>query len=180
MMHPAIAFLRLLDPSPDASFNIETYTDVAKGGAKARPDPLGRRYPNLSIEQVTAEVPELEAINARGAGVFVAVNQCQGQRSKKTVIRIRGVHAEFDGVTDDKLAAIRLRLPPTIEVRSSSASNCHFYWLLKEEENMPPDLAEAINQGLVELGADPAATDISRLLRLPGFRHMKRWNGGAQ
>jgi len=179
-MHPAIEFLHNLDPSSDASFNLETYTDLPKGEAKPRPDPLVRRHPNLSIEQVTAEIPELEAINARGAGVFVAVNQCQGQRSKAAVVRIRGVHADFDGVPEEQLAAIRQRLQPTIEVQSSSAENYHFYWLLKEGESLPSDMAEAINRGLVELGADPAATDISRLLRLPGFRHMKQRTGGVK
>ena len=172
-MHPAIAFLHNLDPSSDASFNVETYTDVPKGEAKPRPDPLVRRHPNLSIEQVTAEIPELEAINVSGAGVFVAVNQCRGQRSKAAVVRIRGVHADFDGVPEEQLAAIRLRLQPTIEVRSSGDENYHFYWLLEAGEVMSEDMAESINRGLVELGADPAATDISRLLRLPGFRHMK-------
>jgi hypothetical protein len=178
-MHPAIVFLHYLDPSSDASFNVETYTDVPKGEAKPRPDPLVRRHPNLSIEQVAAEIPELEAINARGAGVFVAVNQCQGQRSKAAVVRIRGVHADFDGVQEEQLAAIRQRLQPTIEVQSSSAENCHFYWLLDEGEEVSPEWAESINRGLVELGADRAAIDVSRLLRLPGFRHMKRREGRA-
>jgi hypothetical protein len=34
-----------------------------------------------------------------------------------------------------------------------------------------------INRGLVALGADRAATDFSRQLRLPGFRHMKYRDG---
>jgi len=38
--HPALEFLRQLDPSPAASFNIEHYTDVPKGTAKPKPDPL--------------------------------------------------------------------------------------------------------------------------------------------
>jgi hypothetical protein len=32
MAHPAIAFLRILDPNPSARFGIETYTDVPRGG----------------------------------------------------------------------------------------------------------------------------------------------------
>jgi len=35
------------------------------------------------------------------------------------------------------------------------------------------DTIENINRSLVKLGADPAAIDVSRLLRLPGFKHMK-------
>ncbi|NQV94447.1 MAG: hypothetical protein HQ482_04845 [Sphingomonadales bacterium] len=62
-------------------------------------------------------------------------------------------------------------------MQSSGPGNCHFYWLLVDGEEMAVELAEAINRGLTELGADPAATDVSRLLRLPGFRHMKYRDG---
>jgi hypothetical protein len=179
-MSPVLEFLALLDPSPDASFNIEAFTDLAKGAARPKPDPLARRYPNLSLDEVASKIPDLEAINARGAAIFVAVNQCQGQRNKGSVVRVRGVHADFDGAPEETLSEIRRRLPPTIEVQSSQAGNYHFYWLLKEGEQMSPNMAEAINRGLAKLGADPAATDVSRLLRLPGFRHMKQWAGEAQ
>jgi hypothetical protein len=176
-MHPAIDFLRQLDPSPDATFNIETFTDLPKGAAKARPDPQCRRHANLTLAEVAALIPELEGLNAQGAAIYHAVNQCEGQRSKNTVVRIRGVHADFDGVSEAQLAAIRERLMPTIEVQSSGPGNRHLYWLLQPGEEMSADLAEAINRGLAELGADPAASDISRLLRLPGFRNMKYRDG---
>jgi hypothetical protein len=171
--HPALEFLHVLDPSPNATFNIETFTDVPKGAQKPKPDQLCRRYANQSLYMVAGIIPELEELNNQGAAVYVAVNQHEGQRSKKAVTRIRGVHADFDGVPSEKLEAVRALLQPTIEVQSSTPDRWHFYWLLMESETLSIDLAEAINRGLVELGADPAATDISRLLRLPGFRHMK-------
>jgi hypothetical protein len=179
MTHPAIKFLYRLDPSPDAAFNIETFTDLPKGAAKPKPDPLCTRRANLSLTKVAEIIPELEDLNAAGAAIYVAVNQCEGQRSKEAVSRIRGVHADFDGVPLEALSAVRDRLQPTIEVQTSIPGNCHFYWLLADGEEMIPELAESINRGLVELGADPAATDISRLLRLPGFRHMKYREGRA-
>ena len=129
------------------------------------------------MAEVEQLVPELEKLNTSGAAIYVAVNECQGHRSKAAVSRIRGVHADFDGVPEATLAAVRERLPPTIEVKSSTTDRRHFYWLLQEGEVMSAELAETINRGLVELGADPAATDISRLLRLPGFRHMKYRQG---
>jgi hypothetical protein len=177
--HPALRFLHQLDPSPDAAFNIETFTDLPKGAAKPKPDPLCTRRANLPLARVSEIIPELEGLNAAGAAVYVTVNQCEGQRSKEAVSRIRGVHADFDGVSIETLSAVRERLQPTIEVQSSTPGNCHFYWLLTDGEEMTPELAESINRGLVELGADPAATDVSRLLRLPGFRHMKHREGRA-
>jgi hypothetical protein len=168
-----------LDPSAGATFNIETFTDLRKGTPKPRPDPLCTRHANLSLAMVEEIVPELEALNMAGAAIYVAVNQCEGQRSKEAVSRIRGVHADFDGVDDTVLSSVREHLEPTIEVQSSNPGNCHFYWLLKDGEVMSADLAESINRGLVQLGADPAATDVSRLLRLPGFRNMKYREGRA-
>lgn len=178
-MHPTLEFLSLLDPAPSATFNIETFTDLPKGAEKPKPDPLCVRYANLSLASVSDILPRLEELNNSGAAVYVAVNQCDGHRSKATISRIRGVHADFDGVSADALSAVRMRLKPTIEVQSSLHGNCHFYWLLDEGEDVSPDWAESINRGLVELGADRAAVDVSRLLRLPGFRHMKHREGRA-
>lgn len=176
-MHAAIEFLRHLDPTPAATFNIETFTDVPKGIPRPKPDPLCRRYANLPLVSVVSIIGDLESLNAAGAAVYVAVNQCTGDRSKDNVTRIRGVHADFDGVPSCTLEAVRERLRPTIEVQSSTPDRCHFYWLLEDDEVMCAELAEQINRGLVQLGADRAATDVSRLLRLPGFRHMKYREG---
>jgi hypothetical protein len=176
-MHPALEFLFLLDASPSATYNIETFTDLAKGAEKPKPDLLCRRYANVSLSAVSMLIPELEKLNAQGAAIFVMVNECVGQRSKPNVARIRGVHADFDGVSEEVLAAVRERLQPTIEVQSSDPCNVHFYWLLAEGEELDAETAEAIHRHLVELGADKAAIDVSRLLRLPGFRHMKYKDG---
>lgn len=176
-MHPALEFLTLLDPSPEATFYVETRTDVPSGSPKPKPDPLYSQYCNLTLADVEQLIPRLEAANAAGAAVYVMVNECDGPRSKANVTRIRGVHADFDGVSPETLSAVRVRLQPTIEVQSSTPDRVHFYWLLKDGEAMPAYLVEMINRGLVALGADPAATDFSRQLRLPGFRHMKHREG---
>jgi len=179
MTHSCLIFIDLLDPRPEARFNIETYTDLPKGVKKPRPDPLLARYPEQSRRQVEALVPELERRNAAGAGVFIAVNEFDGQRSKENLKRIRGVHADMDGASPETLDAIRKMLLPTMEVESSGPANLHFYWLLEEGEDLDQESAEAIHRQLVTLGADKAAIDVSRLLRLPGFRHMKYREGRA-
>jgi hypothetical protein len=177
MTHPAFQFARLLDPSPEALYAVETYTDVPSGAPKPKPDPLSNRFPNLLLDDLAALIPKLDELNKAGAGVFIAVNQFDGQRSKSNLTRVRGVHADFDGVPEEVLAAVRGRLQPTIEVQSSDTGNVHFYWLLGEGEELDAETAEAIHRHLVELGSDKAAVDVSRLLRLPGFRHMKYRNG---
>lgn len=173
MTHPAIKFLNILDRSPDATFNIECYTDVPKGAQKPQSDAIAKRFPDLTIADAEELIPRLYGLNARGAGIFVAVNQFKGQRGKINLSRVRGVHADLDGVDQHALDAIRAILHPTIEVQSSGPMNWHFYWLLADGQTLEAADAEGINRSLVQFGADPAAVDVSRLLRLPGFLHMK-------
>ncbi|MCE2879135.1 MAG: phage/plasmid primase, P4 family [Comamonadaceae bacterium] len=155
MMHACLEFLHQLDPSPSATFNIECYTDAPKGVDKPKPDPLLRRYPTLAIGQVEGLIPELEKLN------------------EQTVTRIRGIHADMDDVTPDQLSAVAAVLVPSITVQSSAPERQQLYWLLKADEVLQKDEAKAINQRLVGYGADKAAVDSSRLLRIAGFKHMK-------
>jgi putative DNA primase/helicase len=171
--HPAIQFLKERDTSPDATFNIETYTDVPKGAPKPRPDKLLARYPGLGLTEFGKLLPELERRNRLGAAVYIPINQFDGQRCKANISRVHGCHADFDGVSEVQLQRVRSILQPTIEVQTSSPLHRHFYWLLYPNEALSLETVEAINRSLVQLGADKAATDVSRLLRLPGFKHMK-------
>lgn len=170
--HPAISFLRLLDPSSHARFNVETFTD-AKGADKPSPDPLLWRRPRLSIDDVVQILPKLTERNKRGAAIYVAVNEFDGPRKSSNLARVRGIHADLDGVDPNSMGLLRSVLQPTIEVQSSAESNQHWYWLLDDGETLAPDLAKSINQALVHYGADKAAVDVTRLLRLPGFRNLK-------
>jgi hypothetical protein len=131
---------------------------------------------DCSHEGVEALLPELEALNDNGAAIYVAVNEFNGQRKISNLLKVRGVHADLDGATKQQLQRLRETLPPTIAIQSSVAEKQHWYWLLAEGETLDGESAKAINQRLVELGADPAAVDVARLLRLPGFRHMKRFS----
>lgn len=171
--HPALEFLTAIDGDPAATFNIECYTDLPKGEKKPTPDPLLARYPNLNLSEVERLLPALEVTNAAGAGIFFCVNQCQGQRSKKNIIRVRCIHGDFDKATAAMLENVYATLHPSIAVTTSGTNRCHLYWQVNKDEAVGTELAEALNKSLVPLGADPAAVDVSRLLRLPGFRHMK-------
>lgn len=172
--HPSLQFLQHLDPSPKATFNIECYTDVPKSSDKPRPDPLSRHYANKTIREVESLLPEIHALNEQGAGIFVARNQCDGPRNVANVSRVRGVHADMDGVSEEKRQALIAALPPSIVVQSSGPDNVHVYLQLSDGETLDKDETKTINRHIVaEYGADPAAVDVARLLRLPGFKHMK-------
>jgi hypothetical protein len=171
--HPATEFLEALDPSSDATFQITTFTDLPKGIPKPMPDPLLREYDDLTRSSVEPLLPELAQLNDAGAGIFFCVNQCYGKRKKENVTRVRCVHADFDSATQLQIEVVRQKLTPSIEVRTSGTNKCHLYWVLDEADELDVPTAEAINRSLVDFGADSAATDASRLLRLPGFKHMK-------
>ena len=175
----AIEFLKRLDQSLDATFNIEHYTDLPKGQSKPKSDPLRGRYANLSLADVEQLLPNLTKINEQGAGIFIARNECDGHRSEANIKRVRGVHADMDDVTPAQIKAVIGVLEPSIIVQSSSQNRFQLYWQLADGEELGKDEAKSINQRLVQsYGADPAAVDVSRLLRLPGFKHMKYRAGG--
>jgi putative DNA primase/helicase len=174
MTHPAIEFLKHLDPAENATFNIEHYTDLPKGLAKPKSDGLSGRYANLTLIQVADKLPELQTLNDKGAGIFVAVNRFNGNRKVENLSRARGIHADMDDVTEDQLAVLAKILQPSIVVHSSCATRCQLYWLLNAGETLTSAETKAINQSLAKHhGADKAAVDVARLLRLPGFKHMK-------
>ena len=177
MIHPAMEFLGSLAPSAEAHFNIETYMDAKD---KPNPDPLRRRFPTQTLEQVELLLPNLEDLNQQGAAIYIAVNEFDGQRKLDNLVRVRGVHADLDNATEAQLLRMRNMLEPSIVVQSSSSNKQHWYWLLSDGEELAQDVAKAINQGFVPLGADKAAVDVSRLLRLPGFDHMKTYNQERQ
>ena len=171
--HPAIEFLHHLDAASDARFNVEYYTDVPKGVKKPKHDPLAGRYANLTPSEVESMLPKLHEINERGAGIFIARNQCRGHRREESVVKVRGPHADMDGVTDTQMVLLSACLHPSIIVQSSGPDRNQCYWQLADGEVLEKEETKGINQTLVGYGADPAAVDVSRLLRLPGFKHMK-------
>jgi hypothetical protein len=173
-LHSCLAFLRVLDPHPEARYNFESYTDVPKGAVKPKPDPLMRRFAGLTLDEVAATIPELKRINEQGAGIFTTVNRCIGQRSNDNVTNIRAVHADVDTATDQQRRVLTESLPPSIIVTSSDRTKLHLYWLLNEAAAKEKEAVSQLNRLLAyDYGADKAATDIARILRPPGFKHMK-------
>jgi hypothetical protein len=163
-----------LDPDPDARYNIESYTDVPKGAVKPKLDPLMRRFAGLTLDEVAATIPELHRLNEQGAGIFTTVNRCIGQRSNDNVTNIRSVHADVDTATDQQRKVLTESLPPSIIVTSSEPTKLHLYWLLNEAAAKENEAVGQLNRILArDYGADKAATDIARILRAPGFKHMK-------
>jgi hypothetical protein len=110
--------------------------------------------------------------NDRGCGVSVCVNEVKGKRKAENVQRIRAVWQD-----DDDGWKGEFPLPPSIVVQTSPGRH-HRYWLVEgdwpTDEHGKADF-KAVMKGMIEhYGSDLSAKDLSRLLRLPGFNHVKR------
>lgn len=118
----------------------------------------------------------LRAMNAKKQEIFVSMNALDPQkwgRTKEQVTAIRHVYLDLD--TDGTAAVERLLkredLPKPNQLVNSSPDKWQVIWKV---ENFSKDQAETLMRNLVrETGADPAATDVSRVLRLPGYYNHK-------
>ena len=156
-LEEAERFLETLDPV-SGEFTFQTFTDLRHGA----PDPLAR-----VIHGTLAEVaPRLTGLNRQGAGVFVTINLTDGKgRLKENIIGIRALWQE-----DDHGDGLELPVEPH-QVVESSPGKFHRYLLVV---GMPLDDFEPAQQVMVDhFGSDPSAKDRARVLRLPGFWHMK-------
>lgn len=94
-------------------------------------------------------------------------------RTKTDIGEVRHVYLDFDENGTEKTRALvgRSDLPKPSYVVNSSPDRWQAFWKV---QGFGKDDAEALMRHLVrELGADPAATDCSRVMRLPGFYNHK-------
>lgn len=110
---------------------------------------------------------EMRRANAEGFGIFFSVNATRGaDGANRDVQAIRAVWRDNDS---GSVPASELPLPPHIVVQSSPGKT-HEYWLA----NVSADDHERINRAIAEkFEGDRNATNLARVLRLPGTLHQK-------
>lgn len=159
----AAEFLALLDPTA-TSFCFQTFDDLKE---RKRADLV--RILNGTLEE---HADELTRLSAQGAGVFVTVNATDGRgRRLANIQRHRAIFQEAD-----EPGAPVPPLDPHITVESSPGK-FHRYWLLDAKAG--PTFAawnDVMRRMVKDWKSDPAAKDVSRVLRLPGFPHQKNPN----
>ncbi len=150
-------FLTLLDEEADG-FSFQTFDDN-----KNRKDP---RLVHVLHGTLDEHWRELCRLNQAGAGIFVTVNETDLRgRKKENIVRVRVIFQEADRPGCPGLPTV-----PHI-VAESSPGKFHRYILL---DGCPLDGFGQLQERLVEsYGSDPNAKDLARVLRLPGFYHLK-------
>ncbi len=107
----------------------------------------------------------LQKHNSNGSGIFVVINE-GGQRANE-INRIRAVFADTDGAPLEPLMSLQPHM-----VIESSPQKWHVYWLVKS--NFPLEKFKPTQQAIAaKFGTDKSVSDLSRVMRLPGFYHQK-------
>jgi hypothetical protein len=118
----------------------------------------------------------LASQNANGYDVFMGMNPIKDgafSRTKQNIQEIGHVYLDLDKDADQALKAIRdsTEVPPPNFVLDTSPGKHQVVWKVN---GFSQDDAEALLHNLAnKFGGDPAATDSTRVLRLPGFANHK-------
>jgi len=140
---------------------------------------LGQTLQRITKAELIA-APEFQSIlleqNQSGADIFVGMNPIKDGtygRTKQSLKEIRHVYLDLDHNGDQVLKVLRtsLETPPPNFVLNTSPGKYQVVWRI---EGLTVEQAEALLHGMAShLGGDPAATDATRVLRVPGFANRK-------
>jgi hypothetical protein len=127
-----------------------------------------------------ASSPEFQAWlrykNASGSDIYIGMNplrQDASTRTKEDIESIRHVYLDLDHGGPEALKSIESSsaVPKPNYVLTSSPGKFQITWKV---EGMTLEEAEGLLHAMArEFGGDPAATDATRVLRLPGFANKK-------
>jgi hypothetical protein len=166
-LNAARHFIKTL--APDENIVLQTFDDdkvrSTKNRAELNYDPFAKVFHGPLDQHLSS----LGALQQQGAGVFMMINAGDGLgRSNKNVTRIRAHALDLDGAPIEPVLAAGL--PPHILVESSPGK-WHAYWL---NEDCPLDKFKERQHALADrFGGDRSVCDLARVLRLPGFWHLK-------
>jgi Primase C terminal 2 (PriCT-2)/RepB DNA-primase from phage plasmid len=151
-------FLIALDPTTNR-FTFQIFDDL-----RERRDP---GFARIFHGPLSNHASKLATLNARGAGVFVCINATDLRgRATRHIKRVRAIWQDDDHGWQGEFPLI-----PSLVV-STSPGKFQRLWLC---DDLTIDQHRVVQERLANsYGHDRQASDLSRVLRLPGFRHMKR------
>src|SRR5271169_113199 len=139
----------------------------------------GQAQQRILVAEAIASPPFLHWLveqNEGGADIFLGMNPIRENsynRTKENIREIRHVYLDLDENASQSLHAIRTSadVPTPNFVLDTSPEKHQVVWRV---EGLDQDRAESLLHSLAAaFQGDPAATDISRVLRVPGFANQK-------
>lgn len=124
--------------------------------------------PQGTIPVVEGEAREL---NQRGYGIFWTVNEFRGRRLKDNLVRLNSWYVEIDDLPKSEQEALILASPVPPHLIIESKNGYHIYWHCREATvGRYADVQAGLRYFFT---GDPNAKDVARILRAPGYFHMK-------
>lgn len=156
----ATQFLTLLDPTAEA-FTLQALDDSKENPSRTSANPF-----NCNLDEAMGQFALFP-----DSGIFVTVNRTNLHGSRTEDIRsIRAVFADADMVGFDYTTMAK-KLPPHCIIESSPGKH-HIYWMV--ESDFPLDKFTPVQTAIAkQYGTDPAVSNVSRIMRLPGSTHQK-------
>src|SRR5258708_6427619 len=176
-MNPSSSFTQQFLSAPQYVYALHQPGDYAAVliRNRIRPQTTQRILPAETIASAAFQAWLLEQ-NLSGADIFIGMNPVrEGSRSrtKEQIREVRHAYLDLDEEAGASLQAIRTSgdVPPPNFVLDTSPGKHQVVWRV---EGLDTSQAETLLRALAsQYGGDPSATDISRLLPLPGFTNRK-------
>ena len=164
-------FLNILDPNTKA-FTFQTFPEF-----KTEDKNLMRSLTKVFHGTFDEFKAKLGALNNFGAGIFVMVNEGDGIihegekscRCEVNITKVRALYVDLDGAP--LKPALYYKATHSMVI-STSPNRYHAYWLT---DDCPLEQFTLHQKALLtQLNGDPSVCDLPRVMRLPGFYHMKQ------
>ena len=162
-----------------SEYVLELFEPTDRTAIIVRNRSTGQTVQRIATAQTIAEnnfQTWLATQNARGSDVFIGMNPLRDDaqsRTKSDINDIRHVYLDLDRDGDASLKAIRMSadVPTPNFVLDTSPGKYQVVWNVS---GINQDEAESLLRSLAnQFGGDMAATDSTRVLRLPGFSNRK-------
>lgn len=160
-------FLTALDPSTD-QFTFQVFDDVSKEHGKKDFSKAKTLYGSLAQLKET-----LEEYNRKGCGIYVTINSVTPNQ-RRTAENVDAIRAFFIDRDEGPITVVP-PIPPSIIVQGSRGP--HLYYVLSEHVTDSDHMRDAfrdMQERLINFfDGDVTIKDLPRVMRLPGFWHMK-------
>jgi len=129
----------------------------------------GKAYATILHGSLANQASNLVAKNRAGCGVYVTANHTDGKgRKQENILQVRALFVDLDGSPLEPVQ--QAPIEPHIIVESSPG-RFHAYWIV---EDVGLKEFSVIQKALAKkFAGDPAVNDVCRVMRLPGFYHLK-------